>query len=108
MVNCRAEVFVDVDQLDHGHRAAEQPTVPPIWGPAPAKLDAPTRSWERQAAVEGAITGHLHVHTHVNLKSATRVVIAQHHLAGEYQVLAVAVTSSEWRLTLGRRPHHAP
>lgn len=104
MVNCTAKVYRDEDVLDHGHKASEATT--PLWE-GPAYLSTPTRSWEREVAIEGVLTGHLHAHTTVNLSVATRVVVANHALAGEYQVLGSDPTSSEWRLTLGRRPHSA-
>jgi len=103
MVNCTVTVYKDVDVLDNGHRGAAAPQSTQLFK-GPAYLASPTRSWERQAALEGVITGDLHVHTHVNLNPATRVTVERHHSAGEYQVLASAPTSSEWRLTLGRRP----
>ena len=103
-INCVAQVFKDEDVLDHGHRASE--TATPLWE-GPAYLSSPSRSWEREAALEGAISGQLHAHTTVNLSVATRVVVERHALEGEYQVLGSEPTSSEWRLTLGRRPHSA-
>lgn len=102
MINCTAQVFKDTDVLDHGHRASE--TTTPLWA-GPAYVAAPSRSWEREAALEGVIAGGLHVHTTVNLQPATRVTIANHASAGEYQVLTAACTGSEWRLALQRRPH---
>lgn len=104
MVNCTAKVYRDEDVLDHGHKASE--TSAPLWE-GPAYVAAPSRSWQQEAALEGILTGELHVHTTVNLSAATRVAIASHALASEYQVLATALTSSEWRLALGRRPHSA-
>lgn len=103
MVNCTAKVFKDEDVLDHGHKASETST--PLWA-GPAYLASPDRSWEREVALEGILTGQLHVHTHVNLSGSTRVSVATHALTGDYQVLAVALAGNEWRLALGRRPHH--
>lgn len=103
MVNCLVTITKDVEVLDHGHKAATQSTSTVIYA-GPAYLAAPTRSWEREAAFEGTITGELHVHTTAGMQGATKVVIARHGNQGEYQVLAVAATSSEWRLALGRRP----
>jgi len=103
VINCVVTVYKDVDVLDNGHRGAAAPQSTQLFK-GPAYLASPTRSWERQAALEGVITGDLHVHTHVNLNPATRVVVAGHDSAGEYQVLGAAVTSREWRLSLGRRP----
>ena len=103
MVNCTVTVYKDEDVLDHGHTASE--TSAPLWE-GPAYLASPDRSWEQQLALEGVLTGQLHVHTTVNLNVATRVAVATHALNGEYQVLGVALTSNEWRLALGRRPHH--
>lgn len=102
MLNCSVVIFKDEDVLDHGHKADE--TSVKLWE-GPAYLASPDRTWERELALEGVLTGQLHVHTHVNLSTATRVAITRHALAGEYQVLATALTSSEWRLALGRRPH---
>lgn len=104
MVNCTARVYRDEDVLDHGHKASESST--PLWE-GPAYAAAPNRAWQQEAALEGILTGELHVHTTVNLSVATRVELADHALAGAYQVLAAQVTSREWRLTLGRRPHSA-
>lgn len=104
MINCTAKVYRDEDVLDHGHKASETATA--LWE-GPAYLAAPSRAWQQEAALEGVLTGELHVHTHVNLAGATRVSIASHALTGDYQVLAAMVTSSEWRLALGRRPHSA-
>jgi len=103
MQNCVVTVSKDVDVLDHGHRGDTPPQATVLYA-GPAYLSAPDRQWEREAALEGVITGNLHVHTHVNLNPATRVTVERHHSAGEYQVLGAAVTSSEWRLALGRRP----
>ena len=102
--NCVVQVFKDEDVLDHGHKASESSA--PLWQ-GPAFMASPSRSWEREAALEGAISGQLHAHTTVNLSVATRVVVERHTLAGEYQVLESALAGSEWRLTLGRRPQHA-
>lgn len=104
MVNCTVKVYRDEDVLDHGHKASESSAA--LWE-GPAYLGAPHRNWEREAALEGILTGELHVHTQVNLSVATRVSVATHALTGDYQVLATQVTSSEWRLALGRRPHSA-
>ena len=104
MINCTVRIFKDEDVLDHGHKVSE--TSAPLWE-GPAYLASPDRSWEQQLALEGVLTGQLHVHTHVNLNAATRVAVATHALTGEYQVLGAALTSNEWRLALGRRPHHA-
>lgn len=104
MINCTAKIFKDEDVLDHGHKTSETST--PLWE-GPAYLASPDRNWERELAIEGVLTGQLHVHTHVNLNSATRVSVATHALTGDYQVLGTALTSKEWRLALGRRPHHA-
>lgn len=104
MVNCVAKVYRDEDVLDHGHKASETST--PLWE-GPAYMAAPSRSLQQEAALEGILTGELHVHTTVNLSGATRVSVATHALTGDYQVLATQVTSSEWRLALGRRPHSA-
>ena len=103
MINCVVTVYKDVDVLDHGHRGDTPPQATVLYA-GPAYLSAPDRQWERQAVLEGVITGNLHVHTTGGLQTATRVSIAQHASAGEYQVLGAAVTSSEWRLALGRRP----
>lgn len=103
MINCTAKIFKDEDVLDHGHKASE--TSAPLWE-GPAYLASPDRAWERELALEGVMTGQLHVHTHVNLNVATSVRIDRHQLEGAYQVLSVALTSNEWRLALGRRPHH--
>lgn len=103
MINCTVKLFKDEDVLDHGHKASEAST--PLWE-GPAYLASPDRTWERELALEGVMTGQLHVHTHVSLNVATRVQVDRHALAGEYQVLGVALTSNEWRLALGRRPHH--
>lgn len=102
MVNCTAKVFVDVDVLDHGHKASESSSA--LWE-GPAYLSSPSRGWQQEAALEGVLSGALHVHTQVNLNSATRVVVDHPNNAGEYQVLHSALTSREWRLTLARRPH---
>lgn len=104
MVNCTAKVFKDTDVLDAGHKASESTAA--LWE-GPAYVAAPSRSWQQEAALEGILTGELHVHTQVNLSGATRVSISTHALTGDYQVLATAITSSEWRLALGRRPHSA-
>lgn len=104
MVNCTAKIYKDTDVLDHGHKSSESSSA--LWE-GPAYVAAPHRNWEREAALEGILTGELHVHTQVNLAVATRVVVAGHTLAGAYQVLASALTSNEWRLALGRRPHSA-
>ena len=104
MINATVRIFKDEDVLDHGHKASEEST--PLWE-GPAYLASPQRSWEQQAALEGVLTGQLHVHTTVNLKVATRAVVGHHPLEGEYQVLESALAGNEWRLTLGRRPHHA-
>jgi hypothetical protein len=103
MVNCTVTVYKDVDKLDHGHRREQGPASTTLYQ-GPAYLSAPARNWEREAALEGVYAGEVHVHTHVNLNPATRVVVAGHDSAGEYQVLGAAVTSREWRLSLGRRP----
>ena len=104
MVNCTAKVYKDTDVLDAGHRTSETST--PLWE-GPAYLAAPHRNWQREAALEGVLTGELHVHTQVNLSVATRVEVATHALTGSYQVLASALTGLQWRLALGRRPHSA-
>lgn|GEM_PF-2047291 len=103
MINCVVTVYKDVDVLDHGHRGDTPPQATVLYA-GPAYLSAPARNWEREAALEGVYAGEVHVHTHVNLNPATRVVVAGHDSAGEYQVLGAAVTSREWRLSLGRRP----
>lgn len=103
MRNCVVTVYKDVDVLDHGHRG-DAPQQTTVLYAGPAYLSAPDRQWEREAALEGVITGNLHVHTTAGLQTATRASIAQHTSAGEYQVLGSAVTSREWRLALGRRP----
>lgn len=106
MVNCTVKVYKDVDTLDHGHRTAGADTSTALWD-GPAWMAAPSRGWAQEAALEGILAGDIHVHTTVNLAPATRVEIAGHSMAGSYQVLSAAVTSSEWRLTLARRPVNA-
>lgn len=103
MQNCVVTIYKDVDVLDHGHRGDTAPQTTVLYA-GPAYLSAPSRNWEREVALEGTLTGNLHVHTTAGLQTATRAAVAQHTSAGTYDVLASAVTSSEWRLALGRRP----
>lgn len=104
MINCIVTILKDVDVLDHGHRGDTAPQSTQLYKGG-AYLSAPTRNWEREAALEGVVNGSVYVHTHVNLTPATRVVVERHPSEGEYEVLNAALTSSEWRLALGRRPH---
>lgn len=103
MVNCLATVTKKVDVLDHGHKAASAPTSTTLYD-GPAYFSAPSRSWQREAALEGIIDGDLHVHTSAGLQAATTVVITGHHHAGTYEVRSGAATGNGWRLTVARRP----
>lgn len=104
MVNCTATVDKKTDVLDHGHRGSTAPTSTALYA-GPAYLAAPVRAWQQEAALEGVITGDLHVHTTAGLQTATTVTVADHKLAGTYEVLASSASGNGWRLTLGRRPH---
>ena len=103
MINCTVKIYRDDDTLDGGQRVAGAELSTELLG-APAYLSAPQRGWERAAAIEGILSGVLSVHTAVNLNSATRAELANHAMAGSWQVADVALSGFVWRLTLQRRP----
>lgn len=101
MVNCHARILRGTDQLQAGQRVGVSEVE---LHAAPAYLASPKRAWERVAAIEGNYAGTLHVHTTNNLQMATRAEIADHPLAGSYQIAGVQVSGFGWRLALERRP----
>lgn len=102
MQNCRVRLLQRRDTLAFGHRVAgEEIEIPVMEGPA--HFSAPRSAWERQAALEKSITGHLIVHTIVNLGSVTAAEIQGHNAAGQYEVLDASGSGTTWTLTLGGR-----
>jgi hypothetical protein len=100
--NCRVVIYRDTQVLLAGHPVDK--TSQRLQGKL-AFFVEPRRDWERAAALEGVYYGRIKVVSkEVNLQGATRVVISNHDLAGEYVVTGASSTFGRmWTLELGRR-----
>lgn len=102
MINCTVRIFKDVDVLEHGRHAGEASN---LLFAGPAYLAGPSQAWQQAAALEGVLSGSLHVHTATDLQGSTRVAVADNAQDGTWQVAenGVSGTGNQWRLTLARR-----
>lgn len=105
MNNCTAQVYADTDTLDAGRRVAGAEESDVLYS-GPAYLAGPSRGWQQAAALEGLLSGTLHIHGAANLEGATRVLVGGHARSGEWKVAdgALSGIGNQQRLTLQRRP----
>lgn len=72
----------------------------------PGRLSAPSRAWERVAALEGPLTGRLNVRAPGSLEGANAVTVLRLDGGGElgeWEVLTTSPAGHAWALSLGRR-----
>lgn len=100
--NCTVKVYKDTQVLLAGHPVDK--TVQELKGVS-AFFVRPRRDWERAAALEGVYSGRIKVLSpDVNLQAATRVVVSDHDIAGEYAVTGASSTYGRmWTLELGKK-----
>jgi len=105
----RANAVVRIEKVEHvreaGHRTKAVASRTVLYE-GPARLSAPSRTWERVAALEGTYAGRLNVQATAALGGANAVTILRLDGAaelGEYDVVSVSSSGFGWGLSLGRR-----